>query len=230
MLTKDSGFVIIPAFNEGAVIQSTVEPLLAEGYRIIVVDDCSRDNTWEIVSGLPVVALRHRVNLGQGGAIETGMEYARRHDTEFVVHFDADGQHDPHEITGMLQMLADDKADIVFGSRFLNRADVAAIPLFKRLVLRGGIWVSGFTSGVWLTDTHNGFRALSRKALHALRITENGYAHATDVMVKVHRAGLRYAEYPTHVRYTDYSRMKGQSSWNAINILLDVTVKRIFSR
>src|SRR5271170_1984461 len=202
-------YIIVPAYNEARVIVATLTPLIAAGYKVIVVDDCSRDDTWALLNQLPVARIRHHINLGQGAALETGMEYARRCGAGMVVHFDADGQHDPEQISAILAPIIEGRADVVFGSRFLLKSDLLRIPRAKRVVLRIGRIVSGLTTGVWLTDTHNGFRALSKKALASVRLKENGYAHATEILERVRRAGLRYVEVPTTIRYTDHSRAKG---------------------
>jgi glycosyltransferase involved in cell wall biosynthesis len=227
-ITASSVFVIIPAFNEAKVIASTVAPLLAAGYRVVVVDDHSADQTWAVLETLPLVRIRHRINLGQGAALETGMEYARRQGAQIVVHFDADGQHNPAEIGELVSPILSGRADIVFGSRFLRADDSLQVPRLKRALLRAGRVFSGLMTGVWLSDTHNGFRALSGKALAAIRLQENGFAHATEILDAAGRASLHYVEVPVNIRYTAYSRAKGQPMSNAINIVVDLIIHKIF--
>src|SRR4051794_5239947 len=90
--------IVIPAYNEASAIGATVQPLIEAGYRSIVVDDGSTDGTWTTLEGLDVIRIRHPINLGQGAALQTGMEYACRAEARIIVHFDADGQHDPAQI------------------------------------------------------------------------------------------------------------------------------------
>src|SRR6516225_5662106 len=104
--------VIVPAFNEGRAVKATVELLLAAGYQVVVVDDGSTDETAEVRS-LPVVYLRHPVNLGQGAALETGMAYALRAGAQIAVHFDADGQHDCTQIERLIAPILEGNADVV---------------------------------------------------------------------------------------------------------------------
>ena len=170
MTSPSSIYVIVPALNEARVIAETVVPLIRSGYTVVVVDDGSADQTWTVLEKLPLVRIRHSVNLGQGAALETGMEYARRSGAEIIVHFDADGQHDPDQISAIIKPIQTHAADVVFGSRFLLPSDIAAVPHLKRMVLRGGRILSGLITGVWLSDAHNGFRALSNKAVHAIRL------------------------------------------------------------
>lgn len=227
MLEHKRVMVIVPAYNEGSVIQTTVCGLLSAGYEVIIVDDGSRDET-VAVRELPVVYIRHAVNLGQGAALQTGMAYALRAGADVAVHFDADGQHDWRQIDRLLAPILDGSADVVFGSRFLRKADAAQVPLQKRTLLRGGILVSWLLAGVRLSDTHNGFRALSRRALENVYLQENGFAHATEILQRVRQSRLRYVEVPITVSYTDYSKHKGQPISNSINVLFDLILSRLF--
>ena len=156
------------------------------------------------------------------------MEYALRHGAEAAVHFDADGQHRWEQIPDLIAPIERGEADIVLGSRFLRREDAAQTPALRRMLLRAGIIVSGLFSGLWLTDTHNGFRALSRKALQEIELRENGFAHATEILASVRRKKLRYVEVPTAIRYSAYSRAKGQSFWNSFNVVIDLLMEKLF--
>ncbi|HXK02001.1 MAG TPA: glycosyltransferase family 2 protein [Verrucomicrobiae bacterium] len=218
--------VIVPAHNEGRVIGVTVENLLSAGYRVVVVDDGSTDHTGE-VRRLPIVYIRHAVNLGQGAALQTGMTYALRAGAQIAVHFDADGQHDYRQIEALIQPILEGRADVVFGSRFLRKEDAARVPLKKRIVLKGGILVSWAMTGMLLSDTHNGFRALSRRGLERIQIQENGFAHATEILQQVREAALRYEEAPITITYSDYSQLKGQKISGSISILFDLVMSKL---
>jgi glycosyltransferase involved in cell wall biosynthesis len=114
-------FIIIPAYNEQEVLRQTAVSLLNFGYTVVVVDDGSAVPQQEILAGLPVTVLRHRINLGQGAALQTGMEYALNRGAAFVVHFDADGQHRPSDIPALLQPLQEEGVAVTLGSRFLQK-------------------------------------------------------------------------------------------------------------
>ena len=118
-------------------------------------------------------------------------------------------------------------ADVVIGSRFLRESDLAQVPKGKRLVLRCARIVNGVFTGMWLTDAHNGFRALGRKALEAIDLTENRMAHATEIMSQIRAAKLTVKEVPVTIRYTDYSQAKGQKWTNSLNILIDLILNKI---
>ena len=218
--------VIVPAYNEGRVITDTVERLLAAGYQVVVVDDGSSDETTE-VRRLPIVYLRHAVNLGQGAALQTGMTYALRAGAEIAVHFDADGQHDCGQIERLIAPIVEGQADVVFGSRFLRRQDRSQVPWKKRILLRGGILVSWAMTGMLLSDTHNGFRAMSRRALERVQLQENGFAHATEIMQRVREGGMRYVEVPITVSYSEYSQQKGQRLSGSLSILFDLIMAKL---
>jgi glycosyltransferase involved in cell wall biosynthesis len=220
--------ILIPAYNEANVIAGTVRPLVEAGYTVVVVDDCSQDQTWNALAALPVIRIRHLINLGQGAALQTGADFCVRSGAAIVVHFDADGQHDPSQIAAMVAPIEAGTADVVFGSRFLRASDLKLVPPVRRLMLRAGRIISGLITGVWLTDAHNGFRALSRGALLSIRLRENGFAHATEILDEVRKAGLRFVEVPTTIRYTDYSLAKGQRVSNGFNILFDLLIRKLF--
>ena len=221
-------FVIIPAYNEAAALQSTVGPLIDAGYTVVIVDDGSTDDTQPVLAGLRAVVLRHAVNLGQGAALQTGMDYSLRNGAEIAIHFDADGQHPAEAIPQLAAPILRGDADVVLASRFLRAEDAAQTPRGRRVVLRAGIVVSGIFTGMWLSDTHNGFRALSRRALGEIQLRENGFAHATEILAQIRRKKLRYVEAPSAIKYTDYSRKKGQSFWNSLNIVFDLLMEKLF--
>lgn len=197
------------------------------GYNIVVVDDGSAENIEEEISDLPVWFARHRINLGQGAALQTGTDLALRQGAQFLIHFDSDGQHSAADISSLLRPLEKGEADIVIGSRFLNEEDKQAVPGKRRLLLRVARVVNGVLTGIWLTDAHNGFRALTEKAAKAIRIRENRMAHASEILLHIRRKRLRYKECPTHIIYTEYSQAKGQSAFNSINIVIDIIINRL---
>jgi polyprenyl-phospho-N-acetylgalactosaminyl synthase len=217
--------LIIPAFNEAHIVKKVLEELVFLKYSIILVDDGSDDDTFHIASEYPITLLRHRINLGQGAALETGMEAARRMNADFVVHFDADGQHDPADVEQLLVPLQTEEADIVFGSRFLTR-EPTGISWPRKMILKTARWVNYFFTGILLTDAHNGLRALNKKALSMIHFQQPGMAHASEILYAVKNNSLRYKEIPVHIRYTPYSKKKGQGLLGAVNILFHLLFKR----
>ncbi len=220
-------FIVMPAYNEGRVVRKTLRPLVEAGFSVVVVDDGSKDNTWRQLANLGVHRLRHPFNLGQGAALQTGVSYALQQGAHYIVHFDADGQHSPEDIRGLLDPLLQGRADVALGSRFLRREDWQAVPPARRVLLKGAIVVNWLLAGVWLSDAHNGARALSRRAAQKIVLRENGFAHATEILQHIRAHHLRYVERPTRIRYTDYSQMKGQRAWHALDIFIDLVIRRI---
>ena len=153
-------FIVIAAYNEEKAINHVIKGLHQEGYEnIIVIDDCSKDNTIEIAKKEKAIVLEHVINRGQGAALRTGIEYSLNHNADIIVTFDADGQHNPKQIKDLIKPIELEEVEITLGSRFLGNSKV---PFFKKLILKGGIWFTYLFSGIKLTDTHNGFRALSK--------------------------------------------------------------------
>lgn len=224
---EESVFIVVPAYNEARVIRSTLAPLLQTDYAVVLVDDGSQDDTWSIAESLPIYALRHPINLGQGAALQTGMTFALAQGAAIIVHFDADGQHRVEDIETLIEPLRKGEADVVLGSRFLRAETTKAIPLMRRMLLRGAILINGLTTGLWLSDAHNGFRAMTREAATKIYLRENSFAHASEILLQIRHQKLRYVECPTNIIYSEYSQEKGQSNLNAINILIDLLIRKV---
>ncbi|NAZ86050.1 glycosyltransferase family 2 protein [Kineococcus indalonis] len=213
-------WVVVPLYQEAAVVGDVVRELRAVFPRVVCVDDGSRDGSAGVARAAGARVVRHCINLGQGAALQTGFDFVLRDPAaRFAVTFDADGQHTVADARAMVQRLRDGEADVVFGSRFLDgRTAVAPV---RRAVLRSAVAWTNLTTGVRLTDAHNGLRALSREALTRVRLTHHRMAHASEIVSKVGSARLRWVEHPVEIRYTDYSRAKGQSLLNSVNILVE---------
>lgn len=219
-------FIIIPVYNEAAVIAQTLHQVLQTGHAIIVVDDGSTDATADVVRAFPVHYLVHPVNLGQGASLQTGMDFARLQNARAVVHFDADGQHRVQDIEKLLQPVLDGDCDVTLGSRFFHKTDTK-IPFSKRVFLQLARYVNWLFTGILLTDAHNGLRALNGKALEVVYFSENRMAHASEMLSIIKEKNLAYREVPVTIEYTDYSLRKGQSLWNSVNIIFDLLFKKI---
>lgn len=205
-------------------MRSVVEEARKTFPKVVCVDDGSTDASVDEARAGGAIVVRHPINLGQGAALQTGLDYAMSdRNADYFVTFDSDGQHQTSDALAMVQRLDAEPLDIVVGSRFLDgRTQVGAI---KRVVLKTAIRFERVSTGVKLTDAHNGLRALNRTAAGAIRISQNRMAHASEIVQKIGSAKLRYAEQPVHIVYTDYSRAKGQSVWNLVNILSDLFLK-----
>ncbi|OJX62627.1 MAG: glycosyl transferase [Micrococcales bacterium 73-13] len=217
-------WLVIPLYNEASVIRDVLEHAGQVFPNIVCVDDDSSDASASIAAEAGAVVLRHPINLGQGAALQTGFDYVLQDPgMRYAVTFDSDGQHRIEDARAMVDRLRSEPLDVVLGSRFL---DARTRPgRLKRAVLRMAIWFTNMTSRVKLTDAHNGLRAFTRPALEVIEIRQNRMAHASEIVALIGRHRLRYAEEPVHIIYTDYSRSKGQSLWNSVNILVELFFK-----
>jgi len=224
--TNDDVVVVIPMFNEARVINEVVASVRAMFPRTVCVDDGSWDNSAELASAAGAIVVRHPINLGQGASIQTGIEFAlSQPDVQYVVTFDADGQHQVADAARMVDEARIEGVDVVLGSRFLEEGN--EVPRSRRALLRCAVAFTRATTGLQLTDSHNGLRVLNRRAAAAIRIRLSGMAHASEILGGIADAGLTYREFPVRVIYTDYSRSKGQSGLNSVNILFDLMAARL---
>ncbi|BBZ41910.1 glycosyltransferase family 2 protein [Mycobacterium conspicuum] len=214
-------WIVVPAFNEAAVIGEVVTDLRAVFDHVVCVDDGSADGTGEIALRAGAHLLRHPVNLGQGAAIQTGIEYARKQPgAKVFATFDADGQHRIKDLTAMIDRLAAGDVDVVIGTRF-GRGLASRPPLLKRIVLRTAAWLSPRGRRLGLTDTNNGLRVFNKKVADGLDITMSGMSHANEFVMLIAENHWRVAEEPIEVLYTEYSKSKGQPLLNGVNIIFD---------
>lgn len=217
-------WVIIPAYNEDYVIGSVVSDIIKLFPSIIVIDDCSSDKTYAVAKKAGAHVVRHPINLGQGAALQTGFEYALSFsETQVVITFDADGQHDIKDALAMVKLLEKDKLDVVIGSRFLDKR--TKISYIKKVILKIAAKWGSWSTGLHLTDAHNGLRVISKKTLEQLHLRQNRMAHASEIIDQFGELKVKYKEYPNLIRYTPYSLSKGQPLLNSVNILIDLMVK-----
>ena len=213
---------VIPAYNEGPAIADVLDNTLRYVDRVVLVDDASRDETAASARRPGVDLLSHPVNLGQGAALQTGIAHALAIGATHVVTLDADGQHDPSQIQRMLDAMQATGVEAALGSRF--KGETIGMPALRRVVLKLAVVFTRFTTGLRVTDSHNGFRVLAADAARRIRIRQNRMAHASEILEEIARKRIRFVEVPVTIRYTDYSRAKGQSSFNSFNIVLDLAL------
>ena len=211
-------YIVIPAYNEAERIAEVVRSLRALAYEhIVVVDDGSADDTRRLAREAGAFVLEHALNRGQGAALETGTQYARQNGARVVVHFDGDGQFNPHDIAPAVAALGGGAYDAVLGSRFLDDRSRDIPWLKRRLLLPLGRLVNRLLTGVKLTDAHNGFRVLGPRALETIAIVHDGMAHNSDIVAQIRRHQLRFTEHPVEVRYFEF----GQGVKGGLRIVRD---------
>ena len=217
--------VVIAAFNEADVIGPVVRDIRQSYPNVVVVDDGSSDGTAACALASGAVILRHPVNLGQGAALQTGITYALARGGEFVVTFDADGQHACADIARMVRALIENDAEVALGSRFLGKA--VGISTARRILLRLAVLFTRLTTGLKVTDTHNGLRVFTRAAARKVKITQNRMAHASELLDQVARHKMSYVEVAVTISYTNHSRAKGQTILGAADIFGDLVLGKL---
>jgi len=225
-MTKSETYITIPLYNNKAVILDVITSLKKNGFKnIIVVDDGSIDKGFNRLTNEPGIILgRHIINRGQGATLQTATEIALEKGAKYIVHFDSDGQHDAKDLDRMLEKLIEGNYDIVLGSRFLQKNN---IPTSKKIVLRLGIIFTYLLSRIWLTDVHNGLRVMTAETAKKLNIQHDRFEHASEILDKIKVLNLKYTEIPVTIHYTDYSKSKGQSIFNSVNIAFKLILSKI---
>nr|WP_156622709.1 glycosyltransferase family 2 protein [Mycobacterium sp. 852014-50255_SCH5639931] len=220
--SKYSGaWIVIPAFNEATVIGEVVADVRAIFDSVVCVDDGSTDGTGEVARQAGAHLVRHPINLGQGAAIQTGVEYARKQPgAQVFATFDGDGQHRVKDLAAMVDRLCADDVDVVIGTRF-GAPGGTRPPFVKRLVLQTAARLSRRGRRLGLTDTNNGLRVFNKKVADGLDITMSGMSHANEFIMLIAENHWRVVEQPVEVLYTDYSKSKGQPLLNGVNIIFD---------
>jgi polyprenyl-phospho-N-acetylgalactosaminyl synthase len=217
--------VVVAAFNEACVIGRVIADLRETYPNVVVVDDGSSDTTAACAVAAGAVVLRHPVNLGQGAALQTGIIYALARRAAFVTTFDADGQHSSADIARMVRALTEHNAEVALGSRFLGNA--VGMSLSRRITLRSAVLFTRLTTGLRVTDAHNGLRLFTRAAALKIRITQNRMAHASEISDQIVHHQLKYIEVPVTITYTDHSRVKGQTLLGAADIIGELVLGKL---
>lgn len=214
MINLEKVWVFLPAFNEAQVIQGVIQRIKACGFsNIVVIDDGSSDNTAECARLQGVYSLSFCINRGVGAAIQAAIIYAKRKGIDYLVLIDADGQHYPEDIPVLLEAMENEQADIVIGSRFLDRQ--SKIP--KSRIFFNKIANLLTTMGqTTVSDSQSGFRLLNKKSIESLDLELDSYGVCTEMIWKTKKQNLRLVEVPIRVLYNAYSMSKGQNFWKGI--------------
>jgi glycosyltransferase involved in cell wall biosynthesis len=217
--------VVVRVYNEAPVVGGVIEELVAAGLRVIAVDDASTDSSAAEIDRTGALRISHPVNLGAGGALQTGLEAALLFtEARYIACFDADGQHQLDDLLGMIETIRQGY-DVVMGSRFLDgKTEMSAL---RRVILRLAAKVMNRGSGTRLTDAHNGLRLITRDVAARIKLSHAGMAYASELEYFLTRPEHRVIEHPVHILYTDYSRSKGQPLLNSVNILADTLAHRL---
>jgi len=212
-------YIVIPAYNEEEVIAGVIDEIRSAGYEnIILVDDGSTDKTQQTAKNTGVTALKHKINRGKGAATKTGIEAAKLLGADIIVTLDGDGQHNPQDIRKLTEPIANEKCDVVLGTRLI---DPRGMPRHKIIANHVGNFCTWYLYGLWVTDSQSGFRAYSRHSAEVINTRSDRYEYDSEVIREVRKYRLRFREVPITVRYTEYSmgKVQKQGFWNGLKTL-----------
>lgn len=223
---NDDVWVIVPCYNEGPVVRRVIQGVLEHFPNVVAVDDGSHDNSAVEIARTGARLVRHPVNMGAGAAYQTGIDFALK-DTgaQIFVTFDADGQHLVEDVVAMVQHIREVDVEVLIGSRFLGSVD--GMTRSRRALLRAAVIFERVTSGISLTDAHQGLRVFRRSFAQILDLKAHDMSWASEFLARMAQHQTTFTEFPVHVVYTDYSRSKGQKSINSVNIGIDVLINKV---
>ena len=192
--------IAVPCYIEEVTIGSVVLRAYSYGDHVVVIDDGSTDRTADIAMLAGAEVIRHGVNKGKGAGIKTAFEHAKRVNANILVFLDGDGQHNPDEIPRLIAPLLSYEADIVNGSRFLEK-DHHHVPAYRRIGQEVLTLLTNAGSGRKVTDSQSGFRAFSRKTFDSFSFTETGMGIESEMLMDAASANLQVKEVQIDVRY-----------------------------
>lgn len=208
-LSKEKKILVgMPAFNEGPVIGNVVKHLKKKGFNnILVVDDCSKDDTSLKAKKEGATVLRHIINRGAGGATATIIEYAKRNDYDYLILMDSDGQHSVEDAKKLLLTSMKQKISLVIGSRI--KSDYKHMPLQRKIANHIGSFATWFVFGKYILDSQSGFRVLDKKAIQSVKLSYDRFEFCSEMIGQAYEHNLSVTEVPIKVVYSDHSMNKG---------------------
>ena len=232
MIRKTQVAVIMPAYNEEACIAAVVNAvnnIHEEDMELtpVVVNDCSKDNTQQIIAELKCVALNLPINLGIGGAVQTGIKYAYDNGFDYAVQIDGDGQHPPQFIPKLERAMQQQNLDVAIGSRFIQNEGFQSTAL-RRSGIQYFALLLRLITGVYITDPTSGKRMMNRKTMKVLYSYYPDEYPEPEALIIYHRKGLKFGEVPVQMS----ERMGGESSiqgFGAVYYMFKVTIAIIFT-
>lgn len=219
--------VVVPAYNEERTIGTVLHELRPFVDVMIVIDDGSRDGTGDIAKRSGAIVYRHPLNRGLGASLGTGIVAALRHGADWILTFDADGQHRASDIPMMLAPLRDGNADIAIGVRTKN---TYAMPVGRRIANTIANVMTFFLFGIWTSDSQSGFRAFTHRAAATIDLARYHFENmevSSAILSEVARHGLRLSEVPIEPVYTPYSLSKGQGLREGVRTFIRLIIYRV---
>jgi len=218
-------FIIIPGYNEEKRVGNVIKTIRHLGFKnIIFVDDGSSDKSSQIAKSAGADVLCHIINLGKGAAVKTGCDYALKQGANIIVLMDSDGQHRPEDIRRFLKKLEEEKSDIVFGYRIIDKN--------MPFVMKFGNWfistATKIIQGIDIRDTQSGFRCMKSGTYRKIRWESTDYSMESEMIANVGKHKLKYSEIPINTIYLD--NFKGTTIFDGIRIFINIIRFKVFGR
>lgn len=220
---KQNTYVILPAYNEATRIQPVIEEIAEKGYKMVIVNDGSSDNTLDVIKESQrkypnnIYIYSHIINRGVGVAMQTGFDAVLRYNPKYIVNMDSDGQHSAKDLENVLEPLVTGRAQAVIGVRPLK--DMPLSRNFANAVMN---FLTKIFYGVDVSDSQTGFRAITREALDKININARGYLISSEFIREVNDNGIPFEEVPIETIYTPETQAKGTNSVEALKILIQM--------
>ena len=220
---KKATYVILPAYNEATRIQPVIEEIAQKGYKMVIVNDGSSDNTLEVVKQSQkkypknIYIYSHMINRGVGVAMQTGFDAVLRYNPKYIINMDSDGQHSADDLENVLEPLVTGKAEAVIGVRPLKD-----MPLSRNIANSIMNLLTRIFYNVNVSDSQTGFRAITLDALKKININARGYLISSEFIREVNDNKIPFAEVPIQTIYTPETQAKGTNFTEAFKILLQM--------
>ncbi|OGG12835.1 hypothetical protein A3D77_07300 [Candidatus Gottesmanbacteria bacterium RIFCSPHIGHO2_02_FULL_39_11] len=217
----------IPAYNEAGIITKVLcsLPKTIPGITkldTLVVDDGSTDETANLAEKEKVYVIKHLTNRGLGGALKTILYYAKTNQYDFLVTFDADGQHDARDIKRLISCMNNARSDVVVGSRWKNKTRA---PLSRKLINKAANITTGILYGILTSDSQSGLRLFNRKAIEKIELKFDRMEVSSEIFGEIAKRRLKLSEVPIRGIYTNYSLSKGQKLSNSFDIIFRLILR-----
>lgn len=220
---KKDTYVILPAYNEATRIQPVIEEIAEKGYKMVIVNDGSSDNTLEVVKESQrkypesIFIYSHIINRGVGVAMQTGFDAVLRYNPKYIVNMDSDGQHDANDLENVLEPLITGRAQAVIGVRPLKD-----MPLSRNIANAIMNLLTKIFYKVDVSDSQTGFRAITIDALKKININARGYLISSEFIREVNDNNIPFEEVPIRTIYTPETQAKGTNVTVAFKILIQM--------
>ena len=219
--------VCIPAFNEGKVIDKVIKDCLKFSNEVVVCDDGSMDNTYEVADSAGADVIRHEKNIGKGESLRSLFKFARHSNHDIIVTIDGDGQFIPEEIPKLVKSIKENKSDLVIGYRF---DDTTEIPNYRRFGNKMLDKMTNMVEEISVRDTQSGFRAYSRKVIDDIDFKMKGFGADAEILIDAAKKGYRLSEEKITVIYDTGTKTSTKNpishTGEVISSLVEITAVR----